>query len=213
MATSTLMTDKEEELERVLCIWYLVTFKNPIEPYWTPKANDFQARDLQWRSYTIKDVLLTTRQVKLIGKKKFAAAVLDSKHKTFLLYVVAFNIDSGDEVHSSRKAQIAYLKANKVPSKYTDFVDVFLSKLATELPEYNINDHVIEFVDDWQPLYDTIYSLKPVELEILKSYLKNNLANGLSPLLVHLFLLDKKLDGSLRLCIDYRALNNLTIKN
>ncbi len=30
---------------------------------------DFQARDLQWRSYTTGEVLVTTRQVELIGKK------------------------------------------------------------------------------------------------------------------------------------------------
>ncbi len=38
---------------------------------------DFQARDLQWRSYTTGEVLPTTREVGLIGKKEFAAAALD----------------------------------------------------------------------------------------------------------------------------------------
>ncbi len=49
------------------------------------------------------------------------------------------------------------------------------------------------------------------------AYIKNNLASGFiqpskspagAPILFH-----KKLDGSLRLCVDYRDLNNLTIKN
>ncbi len=125
-------------------------------------------------------------------------------------------------MHPSRKAQIAHLKADeaptKVPSEYTDFVDVFSPKLAVELPEHTgINDHAIELVDDRQPPYGPIYSLGPVELERLKAYIKNNLASGFirpskSPIGAPI-LFDKKPDSSLRLCVDYQGLNNLTIKN
>ncbi len=31
LATSTLMTEKTEELERVFCIWYPITFKDQTE--------------------------------------------------------------------------------------------------------------------------------------------------------------------------------------
>ena len=65
---------------------------------------DFQAQDLQCRSYIIRDVFLTTRQVKLIKKKKFAATTLDPEHKAFLIYIIILNVDSGDEVHPSKKA-------------------------------------------------------------------------------------------------------------
>ncbi len=125
-------------------------------------------------------------------------------------------------MHLSRRAQIAHLKADeaptKVPNKYADFADVFSPKLATELPEHTgINDHAIELVDDWQPPYGPIYSLGPVELETLKAYIENNLANGFirlskSPARAPI-LFDKKPDGNLRLCVDYRGLNNLTIMN
>ncbi len=51
----------------------------------------------------------------------------------------------------------------------------------------------------------------------MKTYIKNNLANGFirpskSPAGAPI-LFDKKPDASLRLCMDYRGLNNLTIKN
>ncbi len=177
---------------------------------------------MQWRSYTTGEVFPTTKRVELIGKKEFTAAALDSEYKVFIVYVAALNVDSGDKVHPSRRAQIAHLKADeaptKVPNKYVDFADFFLPKLAAELVEHTgINDHVIELVDDWQPLYGPIYSLGPVELETLKAYIENNLANGFirpckSPAGAPI-LFDKKPDGSLRLCIDYRGLNNLTIKN
>ncbi len=68
-----------------------------------------------------------------------------------------------------------------------------------------------------QPLYGPIYSLGPVELETLKAYIENNLASDFirpskSPARAPI-LFDKKPNGSLRLCVDYRALNNLIIKN
>ena len=105
----------------------------------------------------------------------------------------------------------------KVPAEYLDFVDVFSPDLASELPEHTgINNHAIELVDSQQPPYGPIHSLKPVELETLKAYIENNQANGFirpskSPAGAPI-LCDRKLDGSLRLCVDYRGLNNFTIK-
>ncbi len=85
---------------------------------------NFQAQHLQLRSYIAKEVLPTIRQVKLIVKKEFALVALDLNHKTFLVYVAALN-NSGAKVNPSIKAQIAYLKADDVPtnilSKYTTF--------------------------------------------------------------------------------------------
>ncbi len=56
-----------------------------------------------------------------------------------------------------------------------------------------------------------------MELETLKAYIENNLASGFIKASKSLagapILFDKKPDGSLRLCVDYRGLNNLTIKN
>ena len=130
---------------------------------------DFQARNLQWSSYTTKEVLPILRQVELIGKKEFAAATLDPKHKAFVVHVAALSVDLSNEVHLSKKTQIAHLKANEAPtkvlSKYVDFADVFSPKLAAELPKHTeINDHAIELVDDWQHPYSPIYSLGSVEL-------------------------------------------------
>ncbi len=110
---------------------------------------DFQAQNLQWRSYITRDVLPTTRQVDLIEKKEFVAAVFDLEYKAFVVYVAAFSINSGDEVYPLKRVQITYLKANKaftkVPSKYTDFANIFSSKLAVELIEYiGINNHTIK---------------------------------------------------------------------
>ena len=118
--------------------------------------------------------------------------------------------------------QIAILVTNEAPTwifiEYSDFIDIFFPELASELSEHTgINDHAIELVNDQQSPYGPIYSLGPVELKILKTYIKTNLANGFirpskSPAKAPIFF-DKKLVKSLQLCVDYWELNNLTIKN
>ena len=190
---------------------------------------DFLGRELRWKTYTAKEALPTTRRVKLVGKKEFVAAALDPKSEIFVVHVASLSSDVSPsssllelDVHPSRRPQVSGLIAKeaptKVPAEYSDFADVFSSDLASELPEHTgINDHVIELVDGQQPPYGPIYSLGPVELETLKAYIETNLANGFikpskSPAGAPI-LFDRKSDGSLRLCVDYRGLNNLTIKN
>ena len=80
-----------------------------------------------------------------------------------------------------------------------------------------MNEHAIKLEEDKQPSFIPIYSLSLVELEIFKTYIEINLANGFirlskSPAGAPI-LFDRKPDGSLRLFVDYRSLNNITIKN
>ena len=123
-------------------------------------------------------------------------------------------------IHPFCQAQVAALTSEEtgIPAEYSDFSNVFSSDSPAELPEYTgINDHPINLLDNKQPPYGPIYSLRPVELETLKTYIKANLASGFirpskSPAGA-LILFVRKKNGSLRLCVDYRGLNNLTIKN
>ena len=47
--------------------------------------------ELRWIIYNTKETLPTTRHVKLVKKKKFAAIALDSKHETFVTYVTSLS--------------------------------------------------------------------------------------------------------------------------
>ncbi len=106
----------------------------------------------------------------------------------------------------------------EISSGYADYADVFLFDLAMKLPvNTGINEHDIELVEGKQPPYGSIYSLSPVELEILKTYIETHLKTGFfrpskSPAGAPIFF-NKKPDGSLCLCVNYRGLNYLTIKN
>ena len=48
---------------------------------------NFLGRKLCWRTYTTKKALPTTRCVKLVGKKKFVAIVLNLEYKTYVVHV------------------------------------------------------------------------------------------------------------------------------
>ena len=121
-------------------------------------------------------------------------------------------------IHLFCQVQVALLTSEeaKIPVKYFDFSDDFSPDSTLKIPEHTgINDHPIDLVDDKQPPYGPIYSLRPVELETLKTYI--NLASGFIRLSKSpagaLILFIRKKDSSLRLCVDYRGLNNLRIKN
>ena len=164
-----------------------------------------------------------------MDKKEFAAAALDLNHETYVVHVKSVSSDTSPsssplklDVLTFCRPQISSLIAKeaptKIPNKYVDFADVFSPNLASKLPKHiGINNHAIKLVDYQQPTYKPIYGLESVELETLKTYIKTNLANGFirlsnSPTGAPI-LFNRKSDGSLRLCINYQSLNNLTIKN
>lgn len=56
----------------------------------------------------------------------------------------------------------------------------FLSNLVTQLvKDIKINNHTIEWIDDQQSPYKSIYYVKLIKFEILKTYIKTNLVNSL----------------------------------
>ena len=86
-------------------------------------------------------------------------------------------------VHSERQAQVGALLFDEAPTKvsaeYFNYSDVFSAENAAELLENTgMNEHAIKLEEGKQPPFSLIYSLEPVELETLKTYIKINLANG-----------------------------------
>ena len=80
-----------------------------------------------------------------------------------------------------------------------------------------MNNQAIKLVEGKQPAYGPIYSLGPVEVETLKPYIETHLKTGFirlskSPSETPI-LFDQKPDGILPFYVDYRGLNNPTIKN
>ena len=108
------------------------------------------------------------------------------------------------------------LKA-KVPIEYHEYKDVFSAEEAKEIPPHRPYDHKIETIDGQLPPHGRIYNMSQVELDALKSYIDEMMGKGFirtsnSPIGAPVLFVKKK-NGTLRLCVDYRALNKITIKN
>ena len=105
----------------------------------------------------------------------------------------------------------------KLPEWLRDLHDAFLPRLADELPPHRSWDHKIELLPGREPPYSKNRPLSPQELKVVRKWLDDNLDKGFiresrarcaAPLL-----LAAKPGGGVRICQDYRGLNNITIKN
>ena len=105
----------------------------------------------------------------------------------------------------------------KIPAEYHEFAKVFSKEEADKLPEHCHYDHTIPLQEGTTPPFGPIYNLAPAELEVLRKYVDDNLRkqfirHSQSPAAAPILFV-KKPDGTLRLCVDYRGLNRITIKN
>jgi hypothetical protein len=97
-----------------------------------------------------------------------------------------------------------------------EFPDVFLEELPGMPPDRDI-EFVIELKPGTAPIYKTPYRMATPELAELKEHVKELLEKGFtcpssSPWGAPVIFVPKK-DGTQRLCVDYRALNEVTVKN
>ena len=97
-----------------------------------------------------------------------------------------------------------------------EFRDVFPDDLPGLPPDREI-EFAIELAPGTAPVSKAPYRLAPVEMKELATQLQDLLDKGMirpstSPWGAPVLFVKKK-DGSMRLCIDYRELNKLTIKN
>ncbi|XP_078169752.1 uncharacterized protein LOC144564103 [Carex rostrata] len=98
----------------------------------------------------------------------------------------------------------------------TEYADVFPEELPGMPPDREIKFR-IDLDPDTRPISKAPYRMAPAELKELKSQLEELLKLGFirpstSPWGAPVLFVRKK-DGSMRLCIDYRELNKVTIKN
>ncbi|KAI3369028.1 hypothetical protein L3Q82_025432 [Scortum barcoo] len=103
------------------------------------------------------------------------------------------------------------------PPAYHDLQEVFNKDKALSLPPHRPYDCAIELLPDAPLPSSRLYNLTRPEQEAMEGYINDSMAAGIirpstSPVGAGFFFVKKK-DSSLRPCIDFRGLNNITVKN
>lgn len=156
----------------------------------------------------------STSAVELLSAKQMARE-LQKRNNTDEFYIAL--IQSSEQKSTLQLNNInseLVHESNKIIDEYRD---VFPTDLPKRLPPHRIVDHTIDLVPNSTPPYKPSFRMSPLELQEVKKQIDELLEQGYiqpskspygSPVLFV-----KKKEGTLRMCVDYRALNKLTIKN
>jgi hypothetical protein len=106
---------------------------------------------------------------------------------------------------------------NIIPPEYHEYLPVFEEKGKIKRPPHQHHDHRIPLIDNKIPPFEPLCALDEGILKALKEYIDSSLERGwiqssTSPAGAPIHLV-KKTDDGLRLCVDHRGLNAITIKD
>lgn len=104
-----------------------------------------------------------------------------------------------------------------IPVEYHEISEVFCKQQALSLPPHRPYDCAIDLLPGSTFPRSRLYNISRPERVAMEEYINNSLAAGIirpssSPLGAGFFFVGKK-DGTLRPCIDFRGLNDITVKN
>ena len=104
-----------------------------------------------------------------------------------------------------------------VPEEFREYLHVFSKSASERMPISKPYDHPIDLEEGKIPPYSKIYPMAPAERSAMEEWIDEQLTKGYirpskSPAAAPVFFVKKK-DGSLRLVVDYRKLNSITVKN
>jgi hypothetical protein len=119
--------------------------------------------------------------------------------------------------NNSNQSSPPTLTRDIVPGEYHEYLHVFEARDDQGLPPHRHYDHHIPLLEGKTPPFEPIRALDENRLRALREYLETNLKRGwiresTSPAGAPIHFVQKK-DGSLRLCVDYRGLNAITVKD
>ena len=120
-------------------------------------------------------------------------------------------------LENNTKRKIPLVCPTSISRVLDEFQDVLTNELPEDLPPVREVDHKIELVAGTEPQNKAPYRLNQSELVELKRQLTELLARGYvrpskSPFGAPVLFVSKK-GGQLQMCIDYRALNRVMVKN
>ena len=187
-------------------------------------ASDYNIIILRWGLAKHKcDLLASNGRIKFsLGEcqRKYTREVKETKFSLEWNTSILSNPEAGILVMVAAAPSDDDLKAaiNKVPEAYSEFIPIMTAEMAEVLPEHSVYDHAIDLKEGTTPPWGPINPLNETELEELRKWLKKMTDIGAvrqsksecsSPMLF----VPKGHGRGLRLCIDYREINKITVPN
>ena len=169
---------------------------------YNPDIN-WEKSSLKWRSdYCKAPYLRKEKRLEFITEEELLAEDPDN---IFVMGMALYTDDDGDDIKV------------KILPEYQDYADIFSQERINALPEHSKYDQRVDLVPDAKLPDGPIYPLYKKELDALWNYIKEiddhgKIRRSASPIGASV-LFGPKPDGTLRLFVDCRGLNKITIKN
>jgi len=164
---------------------------------------NWEKGSLKWRSeYCKAHCLRKERCLEFITEEKLIAEDTDN---IFVMGMALYTDEDGEDIRI------------KILPEYRDYADIFSQAKIKALPEHSKYDDRINLIPEANLPDGPIYPLSKKELDALWDYIREMQEHGKirrssSPIGAPILFVPKP-DGTLRLCVDYRGLNKITIKN
>lgn len=135
--------------------------------------------------------------------------------------IAALGVDENMTPEEAREAKYQSnedLVKERLPDQYKEFEDLFSKRASDKLPQHKPTvDHKIELDAENNLSFEPLRRMTEDQLSETKRYILENLHKGFiapsnAPYAAPILFV-KKADGSMRLCVDYRKLNELTKKD
>ncbi len=150
-------------------------------------------------------------QITSVSAIAFRKFCMRDDSQTYMIQATMLSLSANDKQAVSN----SFLEM-KLSSQYVDLAKVFNEKIANILSEHDSQNLAID-TQDISSSFESLYNLSKKEFKMLRKYLDKHLQNEFITLskstCAALILFIKKKTNDLRLCVDYRELNAIIVKN
>ncbi len=178
-------------------------------------------------SKTIKDFKFNLNEFKISNSKEKKSLlvmniamiktstfnIINQKKNVNLFFVILKNAEKHLDKHNKSNIVIK----NVLSVEYHEFMNVFDKKAFNIFVSHRFYDHKIVLKKNAVLEYTSLYKMFEKKLKIVKKYLENNLKKKFVAAsrssFVSFVMFMKKTNESLKFCVDYEKLNQLTKKN